>query len=214
VASIFISHSKRDKPTVDAFCNVFARTQLRAFLAEFEAYAVPPWLQIKNWVQQSSSLFVLLSSHLQETPYTQNWVSYEVGLACGLDKPVWVYEQWRSPVIFPVPYLTDYVVYDPASQEDLNAIRQLVEVYDPSPTLAGAVLGGLLGAALSGGLGAGAGAILGGALGKRQPPGTPVRCPHEHCGVPFRVYNHLQSFPCPACRRVMQLQWPIASVGG
>ena len=36
-----------------------------------------------------------------------------VGLACAMKKPVWVYEQWRAPVHFPVPYLTDYVLYDP-----------------------------------------------------------------------------------------------------
>lgn len=210
MSSIFISHSKRDKGTVDAFCNVFARTQLQAVLAEFEAYAVPPWLQIKNWVQHSSALFVLLSRELQSTPYTQNWVSYEVGLACALNKPVWVYEQWQSPVLFPVPYLTDYVVYDPANREDLNAIKRLIELYDPSPALAGAILGGLLGGLLSGGAGAGAGALLGGAIGQRRPTGAVVRCPNGLCGVTFRVYNHLQSFLCPACRQTFTVHWPAA----
>jgi hypothetical protein len=211
MANIFISHSKRDEATVAAFCNVFARTQHGAFLAEFEAYAVPPWTQIKNWVQQSSALFVLLSPHLQTTPYTQNWVSYEVGLACALNKPVWVYEHWNNPVAFPIPYLTDYVMYNPASQEDLNAIRQLVEVYDQGPTLVLAGLGALLGAALSGGLGAGVGAVVGGAIGQRRPPGTPVRCPQVHCGITFRIYNRLQGLYCPACRGVMYVRWPDAT---
>ena len=42
MASIFISHSKRDAETVAAFCNIFARTQLRAVLLEFENYLIPP----------------------------------------------------------------------------------------------------------------------------------------------------------------------------
>lgn len=208
MANIFISHSKRDNAAVEAFCNVFARTRHRAFLAEFEAYAVPPWAQIRNWVQQSSALFVLLSPYLQTTPYTQNWVSYEVGLACALNKPVWVYEHWNEPVAFPVPYLTDYVIYNPASQEDLNAIRQLVGVYDLGPTLAVAALGALLGAVLSGGLGAGVGAILGGAVGQRKPPGTAVRCPNTLCGIRFRIYNRVEDLRCPACRGVMHVDWP------
>jgi hypothetical protein len=40
MADIFISHSKKDAETVAAFCNVFARTTIRAILAEFEAYAI------------------------------------------------------------------------------------------------------------------------------------------------------------------------------
>jgi len=39
MASIFISHSRRDAETVAAFRNIFARTQLRAVLLEFENYS-------------------------------------------------------------------------------------------------------------------------------------------------------------------------------
>ncbi len=116
MADIFISHSKKDAETIGAFANVFARTTIRAILAEFEAYAIPPWLQIKNYVRRSSAVFLLLSPHLTGTPYMQNWVAYEVGLACALNKPVWVYEAVNTAAMFPVPYLTDYVFYDPKNR--------------------------------------------------------------------------------------------------
>ena len=209
MANIFISHSKRDAKTVAAFSNVFARTTIRAILAEFENYLIPPWIQIKDYVQQSSALFVLLSPHLSGSPFTQNWLSYEVGLACGMNKPVWVYEHLQNPVQFPIPYLTDYVLYDPSSREHLNAIKRLVEGYDPTPGIAGLVLGGLIGGAISGGAGAGVGAMMGSAAFQRKTQGAPVRCPHQSCGVPFQLHTQVQQLLCPACRQNIDLRWPI-----
>jgi hypothetical protein len=91
VAGIFISHSKRDEATINAFCQAFAQTTIRAVLEEFDTYVVPPRAKIAKDVQESSAVFLLLSPHLNATAYTQNWVSYEVGLACAMKKPVWVY---------------------------------------------------------------------------------------------------------------------------
>ena len=207
MASIFISHSKRDEHTVNAFCRVFAQTTIRAVLEEFEMYAVPPWAKIAKDVQEASAVFLLLSPQLNSTPYTQNWVSYEVGLACAMKKPVWVYEQSQAPVHFPVPYLTDYVLYDPASREHLDAITKLVKSYDPSPALAGLIFGAIVGGLISGGAGAGVGAIAGGAAFQRRPTGYPTKCPHQNCQVGFNIYSQLQSVLCPACRQMFGINW-------
>jgi hypothetical protein len=220
MADIFISHSKKDAETIAAFSNVFARTNIRAILAEFEAYAIPPWLQIRNYVQQSSALFLLLSPHLAGTPYTQNWVSYEVGLACALNKPVWVYEAINSATaMFPVPYFTDYVFYDPRNRQHLNVVKQFVESYDPNPSIVGAALGALIGAVVSGGAGAGLGALIGGG-GMEALRGTQhrslsatVKCPHATCGISFRLYSRLQQMACPACRQGLTLNWANAQAG-
>lgn len=177
---------------------------MRAIFEEFENYLVPPWLKIKNDIQQSSAAFVLLSPHLSGTRYTQNWVSYEVGLACALNKPVWVYEQWESPAHFPIPYLTDYIVYSPKNREHLNAIKGLVETYDPSPSLIGLGLGAIVGGALSGGAGAGVGALIGAAALQRKTPGFSIRCPRQTCGVQYKIYSQFQQLICPSCRQPIQ----------
>ena len=208
MASIFISHSKRDAETVAAFCNIFARTQLRAVLLEFENYLIPPWTQIKNEVQQASAVFLLLSPELNSSHFTQNWVSYEVGLACMSNKAVWVYEQWQNPVQFPVPYLTDYIVFDRNNRAHMEAIKEHVEKYDPNPVLAGLVLGGLAGAAF-GGVGAGIGAILGAAVAQPKTPGVPTACPYPNCGIHFRIHSNVPQLLCPACRQAFSLNWPV-----
>lgn len=208
MASIFISHSKRDVGAINAFCQVFARTTMRAIFEEFENYVVPPWLKIKNDIHQSSAAFVLLSPHLSGTPYTQNWVSYEVGLACALNKPVWVYEPWGAPVLFPIPYLTDYIFYNPTDQQHLDSIKALVETYDPSPAMLGLGLGAIIGGLVSGGPGAGVGAMIGAAVSQRKSPGIPICCPHESCRVQYRIYSQFQQLICPACRQMMQFNLP------
>jgi hypothetical protein len=207
VASIFISHSKNDEVAINAFSRAFAQTTIRAVFEEFENYVVPPWAKIAKDVQESSAVFLLLSPHLNHTSYTQNWVSYEVGLACAMKKPVWVYEQWQAPVHFPVPYLTDYILYDPTCQQQLAAIKNLVNSYDPSPTVAGIILGGLIGGLISGGLGIGVGAIAGGAAFQRRPSGHRIYCPHENCRIAFSIYSQLQSLLCPACRQPFTIKW-------
>jgi len=87
-ADIFISHSRMDRPIVQDFENIFARTNLRAHLLEFEAYRVPPWADICAKVTASAAVFVLLGPGVKGSAYTQNWVAWETGLACALNKPV------------------------------------------------------------------------------------------------------------------------------
>jgi len=58
-----------------------------------------------------------------------------------------------EPVEFPVPYCTDYVLYDPTRRDHLDYIKRAVESHDPNPKLAGLVLGALVGAALGKGTG-------------------------------------------------------------
>jgi hypothetical protein len=210
VASIFISHSKRDEDIINLFSRAFAQTTMRAIFEEFENYVIPPWPKIRADVQQSSASFVLLSPNLNATEYTQNWVSFEVGLACAMNKPVWVYEQFNEPVQFPIPYLTDYVLYDPHLREHLTAIKNIVEVYDPSPSLIGLGFGALVGGLISGGLGVGVGAVTGAALFQRRREAFPIRCPHPNCGIRFNIYSVLAQLPCPACRQEFQINWPQA----
>jgi hypothetical protein len=73
----------------------------------------------------TSALFVLLGPALQNppgssSPYTHNWVSFEVGVAAGCRKPIWVFEEFGSFVRYPVPLVTDYAQYTPGSVEHLQ----------------------------------------------------------------------------------------------
>ena len=97
---------------------------------EFEDIDAPPYLSIRRRVNSSDAVFVLLSEHLVLRQHTNNWVSFEIGLASnrkrgkseGLD--VWVFEPMGEDVSFAVPYCTCYVKY----KTTLASLKQLKNI--------------------------------------------------------------------------------------
>ncbi len=133
MASIFVSHSKHDASIVNYFAKIFARTQLQAHLMELEnmgnVYAGFRIADIirSNWQEDTKAVVVLLGKSLENPPspqYTHNWVNFEVGVAAGCKKPVWVFEGFNEFIKFPIPYVTDYCLYDLESIPHLQYIGE------------------------------------------------------------------------------------------
>lgn len=108
---IFLSHSRRDTEIVQYFVDKFNDTGIKPVLMEFEKWSRnrrPNWLWIKDEIKESKALFLLLSKNITKKQQTQNWVSFEVGLAsmCNPPLPVFAFEEER--VFFPIPYLSHY----------------------------------------------------------------------------------------------------------
>ncbi|MFL6399847.1 MAG: hypothetical protein ACJ71P_04695 [Nitrososphaeraceae archaeon] len=59
--------------------------------------------------------------------YTHNWISFEVGVAAGCGKPIWVFEELDSFVRFPVPFVTDYAQFTPGNIEHLQYYGSVFE---------------------------------------------------------------------------------------
>ena len=136
MAKIFISHSQ-DDPNLDFFHRAFSGTEVKAIWMEFEEIKHPAWRTITKNVKGSSSLFVLLSEILDNEQYehTQNWISFEVGLACMSGKHVWVFEPFDEDINFVVPYFTHLVKYTPTDIDHIRIIKKMVETHGLRPTL-------------------------------------------------------------------------------
>ncbi len=114
--SVFESHSKLDVETCDKFDKLAARVGIKAFRSEYEAIPTPAWKTIKSQMRRSKAVFLLVGPKLVEEQakngpdwkFTQNWIAYEVGLACALSLDVWVVCDGVR-INFPVPYLNNYV---------------------------------------------------------------------------------------------------------
>ncbi len=79
---------------------------------------------------ESEAVIVLLGRNLENPPsptpnYTHNWVNFEVGVAAGCHKPVWVLEDYEQSIKFPIPYVTDYVQYKVGNPEHLRVIGEI-----------------------------------------------------------------------------------------
>ncbi len=81
-------------------------------------------------IKQSKAAFVLLGPNVELTIYTRNWISFEIGLAAALGKPIWVFEPIQSNIKFPIPYLNHYMQYE--LEYDREYITSIVKAYEKS----------------------------------------------------------------------------------
>jgi hypothetical protein len=116
---VFLSHTKYDGRFCDRFDNICSNVGMGRFRSEFEEIDVPSWLTIKEQMDQSRALFLLVGHELvkqQASPndpgwkFTQNWISYEVGLAHQRGIDVWVVCD-SVGTNFPVPYFNNYAPF-------------------------------------------------------------------------------------------------------
>lgn len=192
--SIFLSHTRLDKEFCDKLDNAAASEGVRRFRSEFETLQAPAWRTIKREIDQSSALFLLVGnelvraqeSSLSDWKYTQNWIAYEVGLACNRGIDVWVWCE-AEKINFPVPYLNNYVLqgfgaYREKDYGDIGMVRYVLRQYK---------------------------------RGRNFPLGwhkREISCPHETCGAQFNLHSVLfkdSTFLCPTCLKeiVIDVGW-------
>lgn len=179
--SVFISHSK-DDPHLDFFHRIFSGLNTKSVWMEFEDIQPPAYQSIKDYVNSSDALFVLLSNPLLDIRkrHTANWISFEIGLAANWRSPsiipriiqdhidVYVFEPIDEPIDFAVPFCTFYMPYD----YTVDALKFLKELIQKAP---------------------------------HHKKGKWVECPYPDCKVEFNLLTKLEDFTCPVCRRGMSL---------
>lgn len=178
---IFVSHSQHDKDIRGSFDAVFARTGVKSKCMEFERISPPAWQEIKNAIFASETVFLLLGPNIQSSAHTQDWIAFEVGLACAFGKEVWVFEQFGSQIQFPIPYLTDYMLYNLEDQNHFNFVRNIIEGYARPLTVFP------LGADHR--------------TKRNIPRGIPIKCAYNNCGSIYLLHTDVADFYCPSCRQ-------------
>ena len=179
---IFVSHSQYDKDIRMPFSEIFAIAGVMPKYMEFEKIFPPAWAEIKEQIKISEAVFLLLGPNIRRTCFTENWVAFEVGLSCAFGKDVWVFEQISSNSDFPIPYLTDYMLYNLEIQNHFDYIRSIMEAYKRPLALL----------------------PLGDARTKRKiPEGITINCTHENCFSIFQLHTDVSNFHCPICRQYL-----------
>jgi len=183
---VFISHTERDVEYCDIFDRACARAGIRAFRSEFETIEAPAWKTIKNEMTKSCAMFLLIGKELvrfQESydpnwRYTQNWIAYEIGLACQLNIDVWVIcDDVR--INFPVPYFNNYLPFPFSlrNNESFKYMRGVLECYNAGSRFSYPHVD-------SDGFSIG------------------TCCPYEGCSIKFNLHATLQpgeAILCPCC---------------
>ena len=207
LATIFISHSRRDEKLVLTIKKILENVGHTPIIEEFvpvEEQAPVPHEEIQRNVEKSKFLFLFLTDNVVATPYTQSWVSHEVGLAAANSKRLFVFERLGTPIPFPIPYLTDYALFNPDKTEDILALQKLTKNLGNFPrdllTAGGLAMAGTV----FGPIGMIIGAVAGYAIGPKLPKPPTAKC--NHCNTKFNYYSAHKLFDCPTCRRKIDLR--------
>jgi len=138
---IFVSHTKKDAEFCDILDRVCARIGLRAFRSEFEKIELPAWKTIKDAMDKYIAMFLLIGSELvnaqelreADWTYVQNWIAYEIGLACERGIDVWVVCD-DVKINFPVPYFNNYSPFSFRDEPNFSIMRGWLEIYNKGYT--------------------------------------------------------------------------------
>ena len=179
---IFVSHSQYDTDIRKSFSEIFAISGVIPKHMEFETIKPPAWKEIKEQIKKSLAVFILLGPNIRRTCFTENWVAFEVGVSCAFGKDVWVFEPNDLYNDFPIPYLTDYVLYDLQVKESFEYIRAIIEGYrNPSYVFP---------------------LFVDERTKKFIPKGKPITCYYENCGSVYSLHTaDVINFYCPSCRQ-------------
>ena len=127
---IFIAHSRHDVRLRQWFDTVFAGSDMKAERLEFEveAQSHPPIPVLVEKMRNSKAVFLLLGPQILDSRHTINWVAAETGLARGLGKCVWVFEDRAALQDFPVPFADVYVPIDYIDQ-NVAWVEMILKAY-------------------------------------------------------------------------------------
>lgn len=173
MVQIFVAHSQYDKDIRASFDTIFARTGVKSVCMEFERVSLPAWQEIKNAINTSETVFLLLGTNVRRSSHTQNWIAFEVGLSCAFDRRVWVFEQMDSKIDFPIPYVTDYLLYRLDDDIHFNYVKRIIEGYGDNENSLHPK--------------------------KKIPVGLLTQC--RHCHLEFSIHQTIGSYYCPSCRK-------------
>lgn len=133
----FLSHSRKDERIVNSTFKICQRAKIRPNIAEFEEIARGRLgaKEIRDMIDKSELFFVFLSENVVndkdygKTIYTQNWINFELGCVYSQKKVkrkfIYVFEPFTQ-LLFPIPYLDYYILYDPNYDPHWDFIEQMI----------------------------------------------------------------------------------------
>jgi len=130
VSRVFISHSKRDAELtlniITALSNVGATAVAMEYLPEMPE-GEQEWERIRREVSLADFVMLFKTDNATSTEYTKSWIAFEIGLAAGMSKRLLVFERRGAPIMFPIPYLTDYMLFDPSRVPDVLQVQRIAK---------------------------------------------------------------------------------------
>ena len=182
----FLSHSRKDIEFVNRIYKVCNRARIKPNIAEFEELEAGKLTanDIANMIHRSRYFLLFLTENVINSIHTQNWVAFELGCAYGAKtrppsmlKDIYVFEPFQQ-VIFPLPYLDYYILFDPVEEPHWDFIEQTLS----EERIYWRKLFPLL-------------------WGQRPSDERGIKMYCEECKSEYTLLSRVKEFYCPTCRR-------------
>lgn len=128
MSKVFISHSKREKKLITEIQSALDNIGITPIIEEFidaEKKQPIPWKEILGNVMSSKAVYLFLTDEIVTNEYTKNWVIFEDGLAAALGRQLFLFERIGEPLEYPVPYVTDYMIFEKERTKDILTIQSI-----------------------------------------------------------------------------------------
>ncbi len=146
IPEIFVSHSK-DDTNIDYIANTCIDANTKPILEELENIIVSNQIitgQVTHWkikadIERSKAVFVILSPLIVDEfhKHTRDWIAWETGVAAAYSKDVWVLEPYSElgKISVVIPYLSQYMVFDPNNEKCTKYLKDVFESYSNSKNI-------------------------------------------------------------------------------
>lgn len=84
-----------------------------------------PWKEIYSNIYSSKAVYLFLTEEVVATEHTKNWVIFECGLASALGKQLFLFEREGAMFKYPIPYVTDYMIFEKELTGDILKIQKI-----------------------------------------------------------------------------------------
>ncbi len=130
MAKVFISHSHRDARLVSNVAAMLKNIGDEPLIMEYAPkgnHSDPDYARIREYMREADHVMLFKTDNAIQTDYTRNWIMFEVGLAAEQGKRLFVLERKGPPIKFPIPYLTDYMTFDPDKVSDFLKLQTIAK---------------------------------------------------------------------------------------
>ncbi len=129
MSRVFISHSRLDRTLTANVAKLLQNIGETAVIMEYqtEGKDVPPFEEIRKAVIGSDYVMLFKTDNAIQSDHTKSWIVFEVGVASATNKRLIVFERRGPPIHFPIPYLTDYMLFDPETVSDVLKVQEVAK---------------------------------------------------------------------------------------
>ncbi|ODS36391.1 hypothetical protein BEH94_12085 [Candidatus Altiarchaeales archaeon WOR_SM1_SCG] len=125
---IFVSHSSKDNEFIDVIRSIMKKIGVDFYQVETDMCSSTIYEQIREYVNISSAVVVILTSNVIDNKTTRDNVLFEIGAAYALHKDIYIFVEESVVEMERVPMATSYITgFKKFKQLDENTAKERAE---------------------------------------------------------------------------------------